>query len=308
MASQVIGNNKPAFRFDVSPQAVKRVEAVGLPDNPRRRWIVAGIVAFLHLMVFIFRPAAFWSTPPMSLEESWEVDMEFLGEINTKAPQETALPNSQKSDEEAVPMNVLPQLPKKFEITEQTPPEEKTFAEEKDEKAEQAIAEEKKVEAPDKPAVPKTEEDANKVDMDDLRKRLAVEKLKQENKVSERMKAQKDALAKLKQETSTQNADANSGSSGAMVGLMRNNAFQSALKSAVQRNFSLPESFKYSQKKMAVPLIVVIGDRGELLSYKLNGSSGNDVYDNAAVAALKNSEPLPAPPKEFVGKEIQFNF
>lgn len=305
--AQHISVTKPAFRFEVSPHAIKRVEAAGLQEDPKKFWVVLGAVVAAHLMAFVIKPELFWSTPIMNMEESWEVNMEFPGEIHQKSPQETALPNSQKSEEEAVPQNLLPQLPKKFQIEEQKPNE--TAAEaEKIDKTEEALAEEKKEDLKDKTAVPKMEEDANKIDMDDLRKRMAVEKLKQENKVSERMKAQKDALAKLKAEKSSEDASANSGGVGSQVGLIRSNAFSSALKSAVQRNFSLPESFRYTQQKMTVPLLVIIGPRGELLSYKLKGSSGSEVYDNAAVSALKSSVPLPPPPPEYANKEILFNF
>ncbi|MCX6126417.1 MAG: cell envelope integrity protein TolA [Proteobacteria bacterium] len=296
---------RPAFRFDVAPQSIKRVEQIGLPRNRNHFWLAFAGVVFMHLSVFIVKPDFFWSRPPMVLEESWDVNMEFLGEITQKIPQETALPNAQKSEEEAVPQNLLPQLPKKFQVEEQKPVEDPAIAEKK---ADEAVAELKKIEAKQALLVPKTEEDANKVDLDDLRKRLAVEKLKQENKVDERMKAQKDAIAKLKGEKATESAAENSGSSGGMVGVMRNNAFQNALKSAVSRNFNLPESFKYTQKKMSVRLTIVIGGKGELVSYKLNETSGNETYDLAALSALKNAVPLPTPPSEYVGKEIQFNF
>lgn len=297
---------KPAFKIDVSPQTIKRVETIGLPLRRGRFWQILAASIALHIAVFIFKPDFFLSNAVMNLEENWDVDVDFMGEISMKSPQDTALPHAQKSEEEAVPANLLPQLPKKFQIEEQKPVE-KNIAEEKDKKAEEAVAE-KKVQAEEKPVVPKTEEDANKIDMDDLRKRLAVEKLKQENKVSERMKAQKDALAKLKQDLKTENSDKNSGSSGGMLGVLRNNAYGNALKSAVKRNFNLPENFKYAQQKMAVPLLVVINDHGELVSIKLTGSSGSDVYDSAVIAAIKNSVPLPPPPRELAGREIQFNF
>ena len=301
-----IAATKPAFKIDVSPHMIKRVETVGLPAGRVRFWKILAASIAIHIAVFIIKPNFFLSNSVMNLEENWDVDVDFMGEISMKAPQDTALPHAQKSEEEAVPANLLPQLPKKFQIEEQKPVE-KNIAEEKDKKAEEAIAE-KKVQAEVKPVVPKTEEDANKVDMDDLRKRLAVEKLKQENKVSERMKAQKDAMAKLKQDLKAENADKNSGSSGGMLGVLRNNAYGNALKSAVKRNFNLPENFKYSQQKMAVPLLVVINDHGELVSIKLTGSSGSDVYDSAVIAAIKNSVPLPPPPRELAGREIQFNF
>jgi TonB family protein len=293
-----------AFRYEVAPSALTRIIPQGMPIKPTRVWAAIGAVVVLHAAVLAFKPSLFWSTPPIVMEESWEVDMDFLGEITQKSPQETALPNAEKSPEEAVPKNLLPQLPKKFQVEDEKPKEDSPENGEID----KALAEKKVEEDKSASEVPKMEEDANKIKMDDLKKRLAVEKLKQENKVSETMKAQKDAIAKLKLDASKENAAENSGSTGAAVGIMRNSVFQSALKSAVSRNFNLPESFKYTNSKLSVKLSIVIGAKGELLNFKVDKSSGNEVYDLAAISALKNASPLPTPPKDFVGQEIQFNF
>jgi TonB family protein len=51
----------------------------------------------------------------------------------------------------------------------------------------------------------------------------------------------------------------------------------------------------------------VLNARGELVDVRLAKSSGNVAYDQAAIAALQNSVPLPQPPSEFVGQAITFN-
>jgi protein TonB len=298
---------KPAFRVDVSPQAIKRVESIGLDTNQQTFRVVMSTIIVLHVLLFVIKPSLLWTDAPMNLEESWEVDVDFLGDIAQKSPQETALPKAEISEQESVPMNLLPQLPKKFEVPEQQKIDEVNPDKDLD-KVDESLAEKELVKPNEQIATPKTETDANKVDLDDLRKRLAVERLKEEKKVSERMTAQKNALAKLKQSTAAENADVNSGSSGEKLSLLRSNTYGNTLKSAVKRNFHLPENFKYSQTKMAVPLTVIIDERGDLVSLKLNGSSGNDVYDQAVLAALKNSVPLPPPPSHLAGREIQFNF
>ena len=144
--------------------------------------------------------------------------------------------------------------------------------------------------------------------MDDLRKRLAVEKLKEEQKTSDRIQAQKDALAKLKDMASKTPSDSNSGTMTGALSLARSGSYGSILASTIKKSFYLPESFKHSQAKLSVPVIMVIDDKGELLSVKLSGTSGNDVYDQAAIASIRNSTPLPKPPKELANEPIQFNF
>ncbi|MCX6117098.1 MAG: cell envelope integrity protein TolA [Proteobacteria bacterium] len=299
---------KPAFKYEVAPSAMKQPEQIGMPLDRMKFKIIVATSILVHLMIVLIRPDLFWSGPKINFEEVWDVDVDFMGDIALKSPKDTALPNADKSEEEAVPKNLLPQLPKKFEIEAQKKAPDELNPDEIDKKADESIAEEKKVSNDEKIEIKKTEEDANKVALDDLRKRLAVEKLKQENKVDEKMKAQKDAIARLKDEKSKDSAESNSGSSGGAVGLIRSNAYGNALQSAVARNFNLPENFRYTQSKMSVPLTVVINDSGDLVSLKLNGSSGSEVYDKAVLTAVKNSVPLPKPPTEFAGKEIQINF
>jgi TonB family protein len=251
-------------------------------------------------------PHWFWTTPKVDMEQSIAVDVDFMNQLSLEAPQETALPNSKRSDEAAVPANLLPQLPKKFEVEEQNKAEEKPFVEEKDPKADDSLAE-KQVAPPEKDEVPKTKEDPNKVTRDDLMKRLAVEKLKQENKIDLQMKAQKNALAKLKEELAANDAKSNSGSGAVGVGAIRARTYADLLRAAVKRNLYLPKTFEYDQIKLVTQLSVIINAKGELIDVRLAKSSGNGAYDQAAIAALQNSVPLPQPPADIAGQAITFN-
>jgi periplasmic protein TonB len=303
-----MGPTKLAFKTEVAPSILRLPEPIGLPRGTDRFKLILGVSVIIHLISYLVRPDLFWPAPKMNLEENWDVDVDFMGDVSLKSPHETALPDAKKAEQEAVPLNVLPQLPKKFQIEEQKEVHDTPSDLPKEKTDEEAVAEQQKTKAQEQEKVKKMEEDANKVAMDDLRKRLALEKLRQEQKTDERLKAQKDALAKLKLDRAVDDANANSGSAGSVLGLIKNTAYGNALKAAVARNFNLPENFRYSQNRMSVPTVVVINETGQLVSLKLNGSSGSEVYDNAVVAAIKNSVPLPAPPKDYVGREIQFNF
>jgi protein TonB len=298
---------KAAFRYELAPSSIGATitEALDIPKLKRFYVRAACVVVFLHAVVFIVKPQFFFNTPPIGLEEAWEVNMDLLGDVSSSSPNESALPNAEKALEEAIPANLLPQLPKKFQIEAQekadgVPDSEKDIAASENEKQLEKASEQTEA----KP----TEEDANKVDMDDLRKRLAVEKLKEEQKTSDRIQAQKDALAKLKDMASKTPSDSNSGTKTGALSLARSGSYGSILASTIKKSFYLPESFKHSQAKLSVPVIMVIDDKGELLSVKLSGTSGNDVYDQAAIASIRNSTPLPKPPKELANEPIQFNF
>jgi TonB family protein len=298
---------KPAFKYDFGPGSLKRIEPVGMPKDINFARIVLLATVLLHLLVLMLNPSWFMSPPVMDMEQSISVDVDFMSFPTLTAPQETALPNSKKSEEAAVPANLLPQLPKKFEIEEVKNAEEKPFVEEKDRKADDSIAK-KQVANPEETVVPKTKEDQNKVTKDDLMKRLAVEKLKQENKVDQQMKAQKDALAKLKEELIAKNAAANTGAGASGVGAIRKRTYIDLLSASVKRNFYLPKTFEYDRSKLVTLLSVVINSKGDLVDVKVSASSGNGAYDQAVVSAFKNSVPLPQPPADIAGQVVTFQF
>ncbi len=297
---------KPAFKYDFGPGLLKRVEPIGMPEDFRFAWIVLISTVVLHLVILAVNPNWFFAPPKIDMEESIAVDVDFMNQLSMDAPQETALPNSKQADEAAVPANLLPQLPKKFEVEDQNKTEEKPIAEEKDPKADDSLAE-KQVATPEKDEVPKTKDNPNKVTKDDLMKRLAVEKLKQENKVDQQMKAQKNALAKLKEELIAKDAKFNSGAGSVGVGAIRARTYADLLRAAVKRNLYLPKTFEYDQVRLVTQLSVIINAKGELMDVRLAKSSGNGAYDQAAIAALQNSVPLPQPPAEIAGQAITFN-
>ena len=299
------GTLKPAFRYDFGPALLKRAEPMGSPINRRHFTKVAVACFFAHLLVLCLNPKWFFSPPRIDMEESISVDMDFMADLKMEVPQENSLPNAVKSDELAVPANLLPQLPKKFEVQEEKKSEEEAVAEEKDPKAEDAVA--KTPVVPPDQEVPKMKEDPNKVTRDDLLKRLAVEKLKRDNKVDLKMKAQKDAIAKLKEDMVTADTKTNSGAGTPGAGLQVRR-YEGLLKAAVKRNLFLPKTFEFDQAVLMSQLSVVINAKGELMDVSLARSSGNGAYDQAVILAVQNSVPLPKPPEEYAGKKITFNF
>lgn len=298
---------KMAFKYDVGPALLTRVEPVGMPIDRQFFAKISGAVILLHALVLTLNPDWFFSMPIVNLEESIAVDADFMSDLSLSSPQENTLPNSIKSEDVAVPSNLLPQLPKKFEIEEQSKTEEKSVADEKDQKNNDQ-SDRKQKEQLDKLESQKTQEDPNKVSKEDLLKRLAVERLKQQNKIDKQMKAQKDALAKLKEELLAKDATKNSSLGGVSgVASLRAKNYADLLRAAVKRNLFLPKTFEYDRAQLVTQLSVVLNSRGELMDVKLAKSSGNMAYDQAAISALQNSVPLPQPPTEFVGQTITFN-
>jgi TonB family protein len=301
----VAARSKPAFRYDFGPGLLAREEPLGIKPNRRFRNFALVLAVGTHAIVLTLNPSWFFTPPEINLEES-TVDVDFMGDLSLKTPDETALPNSQKAEEAKVPANLLPQLPKKFEVEEEKPKEEQV-ADEKQKKQDEGEKPVKDVVEVDKTSRPKETEDPNKVSRDELLKRLAVEKLKRENKVDQQMKAQKDALAKLKDDLLKADSKANSAGSASGAAGARAKNYADLLRAAVKRNLYLPKTFEYDQARLVTQLSVVISKSGELVDVKLARSSGNGAYDQAAIAAIQNSVPLPEPPAEIVGQSITVN-
>src|SRR5690606_19766334 len=110
-------------------------------------------------------------------------------------PAKSSLPKAQVAEEAKVPENMLPQLAKRFAINEAAKDDEvdaeegaKSKKEEKNEKAVDKKSENETLMRSDKTA-------DNKIDQEDALRRLAIEKLKEEQKFSKKMQAeQNDAI------------------------------------------------------------------------------------------------------------------
>lgn len=77
------------------------------------------------------------------------------------------------------------------------------------------------------------------------------------------------------------------------------------LKAVVRNHWNVPEdlALKYGQKPVEVE--IEIDSSGQLKNIKLKSSSGNKIYDNTVIEAIKRSFPFLPPPKEFFQTSFQ---
>jgi TonB family protein len=280
-----------------------------VPRSSEERWLL-NLLAFSllgHLMFFVISKHGLPMQRQPMIEE-WEIEGDLITDTEMSAPKRSALPNAETAPEAVVPDNLLPQLPKKFVINDAAK-EEETPDTESDNKVTATTDKDKVVEKQDQKLEMKQDPDeANRIAMDDALKRLALEKLRNDKKVSDKFKAEdKDNLARLKRDASL-NKDINAGSPGTGVSVASQKVYGSKIKQHIIRFWSLPEAYNLKNANLQVTIAVAVNESGNLMSSSIKSSSGDKVFDDLAYNAVRNSAPLPLPPKGQAGEEILLNF
>lgn len=219
---------------------------------------------------------------------------------------ENTLSDSQPTTAAPKPVNILPQLPKKFAIRMPQPVPAEPDTEPVT--ASQPATEPKPAAAatsqPPKPAniKPPTGEtlvkhaanEENVLRVQEALQRLALEKLR----VQQRKEHKRTSTINTKMQKAIANLS-NMKSSNAL-----NASYQTALRIAIKRNFILPDIYDLKNANIKVKLEIRIDVRGNLLRLRLLKSSRNKIFDDLAMAAVRNTSPFPIPPAELVDKQI----
>ncbi len=234
--------------------------------------------------------------------EEWAIDADLLVDATTGAPADAALPNAAKADEAKVSERMLPQLPKQFAVDEAKSPQEKTFTEQ-DVKAK---AEKEQVEDKSPGKTNDTPEEKNRLKKDDALRRLALEKLRNENKFAKKTEAPSADAARLKDDSKSL-AAANTGATFGTVSASEANRYKARIQSAIRRNYSIPDTLRFRTVEPVI-LAIELNQIGSLVFSKIDESSGDKYFDELAYQALKASTPLPPPPEGLVNQRILLKF
>ena len=271
-----------------------------LPGESRSLLTLLGFSLLAHVLFFVLDKADFLMERKPLFDE-WEIEAELISDINLGAPANTnAMPDAEKAKDIAVPEKLLPQLPKKFTVKDEENPEDIVSEKvNKDALGNKPVGGEK--------VDIKTENKDNVLKQNDALKRLAIERLRRENKTAKTLKAEeKDPLAKLKEELSKNGRLAMAGSQVVAGEAMK--VYRLKLRKHIGRFWSVPESYNIKKANLLVTIGVVINTKGNLATSKIKNSSGDHVFDKFAYDAVLNSVPLPNPPEGQVGKEILLKF
>ena len=254
----------------------------------------------VHFVFFVVQGVEFLRHR-QSLVEDWAIDADLLVDATSGAPADSALPGAAKADEARVSERMLPQLPKQFSVEDAAKaPKEKTFTE-LDEKA---AAEQK--ESRNLGKTNDAAEEKNRIKKEDALRRLALEKLRNENKLAKKTVAPSADAARLK-DPSRDLAAANSGATVGAVSASEANRYKARLQAAVRRNYSIPDTLRFRTVEPVV-LAIELNQSGQLTYSNVEESSGDKYFDELAFDALKASTPLPPPPDGLVNQRILLKF
>jgi TolA protein len=263
---------------------------------------------FAHI-IFFWIGNFDWLNDRTPVLEEFSIDAEFIGDIDLgEPPPVTAIPDSKKADEARAPEKMLPQLPKKFTVKEQSVPDEGI--------AEKVIlAKKAKKKALDKLkkkkllAIKHQKDEANKLKAEDIRRRAALEMIRKNLKKSSQAKADlDDPLARLRQELKRRNSTKTAGGFASASAKKRTKKYLGKIYRVIRRNYELPQASNFNNAKLQVIIRISVGDRGNLMKMAIEKPSGDSVFDEMAIKAVRSSIPLPAPPKDLVAKNILLNF
>lgn len=193
--------------------------------------------------------------------------------------------------EQPEPANILPQLPKKFTL--QKPLPLPIDPEPAPELAEAKPVNETPPPVADTRALTRPDEE-NVLKINEALQRLALEQLRAQK--SKEAKRTANLSRKMQKAITSLNKLKDSGASATN--------YQAALRVAITRNFILPDIYDLKNANIEVKLEIRIDARGNLLHMRVLKSSRNKVFDDLAMAAVRNTAPFPLPPQELIGKQI----
>ena len=267
--------------------------------------IFVAISLVLHAFVILFQGWKFAGRKVM-MEDETEIAADLLQDFDMTAPPVTAIPDAVKAPEAKVPDNMLPQLPKNFQIAEPKKLEEPE-AEEKEDPKPKVEAKVAPVEKKAEPVPPsKLDEQKNQLEKRDAMKRLALEALRQQQKTDKEVKApETNPLAQLA-ESMAKSGKFNKGPGRAVNGTHAAK-YIALLREAIRSNYNLPEVYNLKGAGIRVQLAIEINDGGQVSSLAVQETSGDPAFDSLTMEAVRASVPLPKPPPDLVGQTFLLN-
>jgi protein TonB len=294
------------------PSEMLRRLRASAADEDKLLKILIGVSVAVHLLVFALQGVSLFKRAPIELEDFASIDADLIQDVESSAPPKSALPQAQKAPEAKINENMLPQLPKKFTIPEQTKPEE-VVPEKVEEKVKEpeppkeAVKVEEKKEPPPLD-VKAPDEEVNKLAQQDALKRLALEKLRQQQKTAKETEApEQDPLAKLAADVAA-NKKLNTGAIASLALQGKAKKWLALLDAAVRQNYSLPEVYNLKGATVRVAIAIAVNAEGNLNELEVRESSGDSAFDQLTMDAIKASVPLPRPPPELAGETVVVTF
>jgi len=166
-------------------------------------------------------------------------------------------------------------------------------------------------------------------ELEDIRKKAALDQIKKN--VGRRETLEKEQTKEASGTPSSQGATASgsgtgsgtgTGSSGSPTGgspwgssLGGSSALESKLNdyynmiwAKIKKEWTLPENLPKGRTSLETTIVIIIDREGKIQKSWFEGKSGNVLFDQRAMRAIKKAEPLPAIPKEFSDNTLEMGF
>lgn len=289
-----------------------------LANEDRLLMLLVLASALIHLVILVMDDWR-WKRDRNLIADEVAIDIDLMQDLEYVAPTVTTLPKAEvKAPEAKAPENMLPQAPKRVAVDEpQKKEEEEPVPVEKPKevpKEEPKKPDEEVKAAPEKKEEPKVnikqDPDAQKLALDELKKRQALDALREMQKTAKTAEApEEDPKAQIADELAKKNKNkpkSNLLATAATAG--RHRKYGALLNAAVRQNYSLPEVYNLKGANMKVLVNIAVNDRGELAELAIEQSSGDSVFDDLTLQAVRASVPLPKPPSDLIGETITLVF
>ena len=224
-------------------------------------------------------------------------ELSIQAELEMEAPV-ASIASMERAPEIKVDKQILPQLPKQYEVQDKPEQDQK-------QNEELALKEEEHKEEEKKPEI--DPEQIKRERILALQKKQALERLLKE-KARKEEKFSNSTKSPLNQLLLARKKQLEDGLPGAAMGEESFAQYGKLLKKWMQNYYSMPEV--YALQAVGQPAIVelILDAKGGVRSLTLLASSQNESFDQLALATVRKAAPFPAPPRELVGKKIHYHF
>ncbi|MBC7661363.1 MAG: TonB C-terminal domain-containing protein [Chitinophagaceae bacterium] len=264
----------------------------------RSLYIIIGVTAGVHLLIFALSFLKIFRVPPPLVEE-YAMDTELLTEAELGSAPKTVIPKAEIAKEVLVPDNQLPQLTKTFKVEEKAKEEEgleptKEPIKDVGKKIPDAVKDGQEITKPDI---------TTKLKKSEALERLVRERLKDKTKPNNRKLTAEDnsELAQIRDALKTPGAVS---SPGGIAGLSEQNKYRGYLTGVIRRNYALPTTYQLQKSDARAILAITIGATGQLMQAEIKQESGDSVFDDYCVRAVNKSSPFNPPPADLAGETI----
>jgi len=76
----------------------------------------------------------------------------------------------------------------------------------------------------------------------------------------------------------------------------------------IKKEWTLPENLRKGRTDLEATIVIVIEKEGKIQKYWFEKKSGNALFDQRAMWAIKKAEPFPPIPKEFSDDTLEMGF